>query len=592
MSTSSSTSRVSLVCPSSTPICLPSRGSSSEIQERQFDLAIDIHGNGFVSRAIVSLFGARGMAAYCRPGDWCPDSGLFLPADDAVPEVRRWLDLCRLIGWSVPDEALEFPIDDAAADGSTLVPRGDKPVVVVHPGASVASRRWPARNFAAVADALANAGASIVLTGTASERDVTWEVGRTMRADAIDLSGRTSLDELAAIIRGAALVVSNDTGTSHLADALRTPSVVLFSGSEVDRWAPLDDGSIDASFPMAESRAPLRRRSTCSPDVAARGTGPMRPDVLAGSDRILLVRPDNVGDVVLLAAAIRAIRESHRDAVISLLASPAGATAVPLLPWVDEVLVEQVVWQDASASPMFDPKREFEFIERLRRGRWDAMVVFTSFSQTAFGAAYAAYLAGIPIRAGHARDFGGALLSHAVPPPDWEIHQADRALDLVEGLGIDVADRSAAIVVPPDARHAAWRLLGAIGVRPDGGYILVVPGASCGARRYPPERYAAAAGILSSADRPAGRGRRNPRRGRPDRRSHSPGSRESPRSWDSTSIPEVAALVAALDLVLCGNSSALHLADALRRPVVTIYSGTELELQWRPRQAASVAPAA
>ena len=211
-----------------------------ELQERQFDLAIDMHGTGFVSRAIVSLFGARGMAAYCRPGDWCPGSGLFLPADDAVPEVRRWLDLCRLIGWSVADEALEFPIDEAAADGSALVPRGDKPVVVVHPGASVASRRWPARNFAAVADALANAGASIVLTGTAAERDVTWEVGRTMRADAIDLSGRTSLDELAAIVRGAALVVCNDTGTSHLADALRTPSVVVFTGSEVDRWAPLE----------------------------------------------------------------------------------------------------------------------------------------------------------------------------------------------------------------------------------------------------------------------------------------------------------------------------------------------------------------
>jgi len=55
-----------------------------------------------------------------------------------------------------------------------------------------------------------------------------------------------------------------------------------------------------------------------------------------------------------------------------------------------------------------------------------------------------------------------------------------------------------------------------------------------------------------------------------------------------TTIPELAALVAAADLVLCGNSSALHLADALRRPVVTVYSGTELESQWRPRHAASV----
>jgi ADP-heptose:LPS heptosyltransferase len=313
----------------------------------------------------------------------------------------------------------------------------------------------------------------------------------------------------------------------------------------------------------------------------------MPPDALAGCDRILLIRPDNIGDVVLLAPAIRAIREAHRDAVVGLLASPAGATAVPLLPWIDEVLVEQVVWQDASASPGFDPKREFEFIERLRAGRWDAAVIFTSFSQTAFGAAYASYLAGIPVRAGHARDFGGALLSHAVPPPDWEVHQADRAIDLVEGVGIDVPDRSSTIAVPPPARDSVRELLAASGVGRDRRYILAVPGASCSARRYPPERYAAAAqqlhartampvvvaGTRSEADRMESSFTRCP---------------GVISIMGRTDIPELAALVASADLVLCGNSAALHLADALRRPVVTIYSGTELESQWRPRQAASI----
>ena len=146
---------------------------------------------------------------------------------------------------------------------------------------------------------------------------------------------------------------------------------------------------------------------------------------------------------------------------------------------------------------------------------------------------------------------------------------------------------SPAIAVPLDARNAAQRLLAGIGVRPDGGYILVVPGASCGARRYPPERYAAAAGTLHSrtglpvivagtraeADRMGGAFM---------------GSTGVISVMGRTSIPELAALVASSDLVLCGNSSALHLADALRRPVVTIYSGTELESQWRPRHAPSV----
>ncbi len=185
----------------------------------------------------------------------------------------------------------------------------------------------------------------------------------------------------------------------------------------------------------------------------------MPPDALTGCRRILLVRPDNIGDVVLLAPAIRAIRAAHPDATIGLLASPAGATATVLLPSIDEVMVEQVVWQDASPSPKLDPDRELGFIERLRAGRWDALVIFTSFSQTAFGAAYAGYLAGIPVRAGHARDFGGALLTHPVAPPEWEVHQAERALDLVEGVGIEVADRTAAIEIPPAAIASVERLL-------------------------------------------------------------------------------------------------------------------------------------
>ncbi len=179
-----------------------------------------------------------------------------MTADDAVPEVRRWLDLCRRIGWSATDESLEFPIDDAAARPG-VPPTGDKPLVVVHPGASVPSRRWPARSFAAVADALARAGASIVLTGTAEEREVTWEVGRSMRSQPLDLSGRTNLDGLASIVRDAALVVCNDTGISHIADALGTPSVVLFTNSEMDRWAPLDAGlhrRVDGSAVAATSQ--------------------------------------------------------------------------------------------------------------------------------------------------------------------------------------------------------------------------------------------------------------------------------------------------------------------------------------------------
>src|SRR5690606_15375221 len=65
---------------------------------------------------------------------------------------------------------------------------------------------------------------------------------RTPMRPAVDLTGATSLGVLAALVARCRLVVSNDTGMSHVAAAVQTPSVVVASGSDVNRWAPLDRG--------------------------------------------------------------------------------------------------------------------------------------------------------------------------------------------------------------------------------------------------------------------------------------------------------------------------------------------------------------
>ena len=64
---------------------------------------------------------------------------------------------------------------------------------------------------------------------------------------------------------------------------------------------------------------------------------------------ILAIRLDNIGDVIMLGPALRAVKETSLDARLTLLASPAGATAVPLLPWIDDVIVCRAIWQDIAA---------------------------------------------------------------------------------------------------------------------------------------------------------------------------------------------------------------------------------------------------
>jgi ADP-heptose:LPS heptosyltransferase len=80
---------------------------------------------------------------------------------------------------------------------------------------------------------------AVVATGTPSESDVVVELCR-REPGVIDLCGRTSVCDLAGVLSGARLVVSNDTGVAHLAAAVQAPSVVTFLGDDPGRWAPLD----------------------------------------------------------------------------------------------------------------------------------------------------------------------------------------------------------------------------------------------------------------------------------------------------------------------------------------------------------------
>jgi ADP-heptose:LPS heptosyltransferase len=87
---------------------------------------------------------------------------------------------------------------------------------------------------------LSTQGFQIVLTGTASEIALNQSIAEAMNCAAIDLTGQTTLGTLAIFLKQSQLLICNDTGVSHLADALQINSVVIFSNSDPNRWSPLD----------------------------------------------------------------------------------------------------------------------------------------------------------------------------------------------------------------------------------------------------------------------------------------------------------------------------------------------------------------
>lgn len=215
-----------------------------EMHAERFDLAVQLHGSGSFVNPVTALLGARGCAGFFTPGDYCPDAERFLAYPDEGSEIRRLLALTRFLGCPDAGEHLEFPI--RAADFAGLKKAlGARPLyrrryVCVHAGASVPERRWPARHFTEVARRCAERGLQVVLTGTQAEATLTAPMRAALGGAALDLAGQTDLGPLAALLAGARLVICNDTGVSHLAAALRVPSVVVSTGANPERWAPLD----------------------------------------------------------------------------------------------------------------------------------------------------------------------------------------------------------------------------------------------------------------------------------------------------------------------------------------------------------------
>lgn len=196
--------------------------------------AVDLHGNGHLSRDLLAAAAPGHLLAFAPPG------GTGVPWRPDEHEVLRW---CRLVGSSGarcgPDDLRLVPPPVAAPDG--------RAPVVLHPGAASGSRRWPPRRWAEVASWLVGQGHRVVLTGSADERDLCAAVAAAAGLDRTAMTaGTLGLQALAGLVAGARLVLCGDTGVAHLATALSVPSVLLFGPVSPAAWGPAIDPALHA----------------------------------------------------------------------------------------------------------------------------------------------------------------------------------------------------------------------------------------------------------------------------------------------------------------------------------------------------------
>lgn len=225
-----------------------------QMRELRFDLALQMFGGGRYANPLIRTFGARmtvGMRA--------PDAA---PLDRSIaytgPVNRRLqlLEVAALAGAPYWPMKREFGATSTDLQLSRdLIPdECGRRLVVIQPGATDPRRRWSAQRFAAVADALTEEGALVVINGSGDEIPVAHAVAGAMRHRACNVAGKATLGTLTGLLARAALVVANDTGPLHLALALGRPCVGIYWLTNLIESAPLKQD---------HHRAALAVRTSC-----------------------------------------------------------------------------------------------------------------------------------------------------------------------------------------------------------------------------------------------------------------------------------------------------------------------------------------
>ena len=219
---------------------------SARLREHHFDLAIDLQGL-FKSAAIVALSNAKQRLGYCNMRELShlvskPVCGTH--SNGHI--VDRYLDVALFLGCEIQQTV--FTINstkeeqsNAAAIALTAGLSLNQPYVILAPGTNWPSKCWPAERFGQLAEKLHELEIVSVIVGGANDSGLAQLI-RNVCSTVVDLTGKTTLKELAYIIQKSSCFVGGDTGPMHLAVAVKTPVVALFGPTDPARNGPYGHG--------------------------------------------------------------------------------------------------------------------------------------------------------------------------------------------------------------------------------------------------------------------------------------------------------------------------------------------------------------
>jgi len=466
-------------------------------------------------------------------------------------------------------------------------------IIVIAPGARSQIKRWAKEKFSKLIPALIEEfQAKIILVGDKADSLITKYIAENSQYPVIDLAGKTNIRQLAGLLKMVRLLITNDSATLHLASYLNVRIVAIFGPTNELSYGPWSGVSKIVKrdiFCRPCQKAQCRFETLeCMSLIKAEDVLRQVRDILRTSSqsqaltprdnfrRILIVRTDRIGDVLLSTPLIKALRERYPDAYLAMMVSPYAKDIVDGNPYLDKVIIYD---KDGKGKSWYG---SIKFALNLKKKRFDLALVLHPTNRVHL----ITYFAGIPRRVGFNRKLGFLLTDRIKHTKQWgEKHELEYNLDFLRYLGIEAADKNLFMPIKPEAENWVADIFRTEGVKPDDKLLAIHPAASCPSKIWPQERFARVADILAekygfkilliAAAKDAKIAQNLAKN------MQHPALNLAGR----TSVSQLASLLKRCQLFISNDSGPVHIACAVATPVISIFGRNQKGLnpiRWGP----------
>lgn len=556
-----------------------------DLKKEKFDVVIDLRN---------TLYGALLPARYKTSPFLCIPSGIRHMLMRNLYRLQKALRMPDFPTYAISNKSLCISQQDEDYVDNLLKQNHISPqdkIIIIAAIARGANRRWGNEKFARISEELSK-DYKVIMVGTESDKTAIRYILNNCAWKIFDFSGLTNLRQLACLIRRSRLVIVCDTGVSHVASYMNVPILALFAAGDELKYGPWSK----------KNAAIISRDVFCRPCEEAQcrfgTTDCLRlikaEDVLRAVKnllitdyrlpitnypefkRILIVRTDRIGDVLLSTPVIKAVRDSYPNAYIAMMVSPYGKNIVEDNPYLDDIIIYD---KDGKHKSW---RRSVKFARNLKKKRFDLALILHPTNRVHL----ITFFAGIPRRAGYDRKFGFLLTDRIKHTKQLgEKHELEYALDLIRYLGIEPKDK--AVLLPLKAESEAWaeELLEHEGIKKSDKLLVIHPAASCPSKIWPNERFASVADRLIERYGFKVLVVAGPKdialAGNIIKHMHNPAINLSGR----TSVSQLASILKKCSLFISNDSGPVHIASSVGTPVISIFGRKQKGLspvRWGP----------